>query len=169
MEMSKTLLMMITRCVKMNVSFLASTLFLVAGGGTTAQAQMNQFSGVNKNYIIRNAIQVPGVTSAAQINALTVDGNSQTVQYFDGLGRPIQTVTTQGSPLKQDVVQPVAYDEYGREVYQYLPFVSTETNGHIKANPVGTPGNYNGSAHQLFYGNGSQDKVVDDTHPFTMT
>src|SRR5690606_7756050 len=88
--------------------------------------------------------------------------------YFDGLGRLCQNVTVQGSPLKKDVVQPVAYDQFGREQIRYLPYVSTETNGYYKANPLGTS-SYLGSLHQLYYTNGATDKVVDDAAPFSKT
>ncbi|MBX2924077.1 MAG: hypothetical protein KF746_17895 [Chitinophagaceae bacterium] len=75
----------------------------------------------------------------------------QTTQYFDGLGRPLQTVIKQGSlvtnpadPLSSaaavDMVAPVLYDEFGREAVKYLPFASTATdatknNGLFKLNP----------------------------------
>lgn len=70
----------------------------------------------------------------------------QATQYFDGLGRPLQTVVKQGSLATggsaTDLVSPVVYDQYGREVYKYLPFasntVSTYTNtsdGTFKENP----------------------------------
>ena len=49
----------------------------------------------------------------------------QTTQYFDGLGRPLQTVTKAITPGGKDLVAPVVYDEFGREVYQYLPYAST--------------------------------------------
>src|SRR5690349_24364591 len=52
-----------------------------------AGAQMNQFAGLNQNYVVTNNIQASGVTSQAGVNGLTAQGNSQTIQYFDGLGR----------------------------------------------------------------------------------
>src|SRR5688572_4061278 len=65
-----------------------------------------------------------------------------TTQYSDGLGRPIQTVVKQFSPLKKDLVTPVDYDEFGREQFEYLPFVannfggnSSTTDGLFKLNP----------------------------------
>jgi len=60
-----------------------------------------------------NAITISPVTTA-----------QQTTQYLDGLGRPVQTVAKQASPLQQDVVTPVVYDAYGRTPYSYMPFVS---------------------------------------------
>ena len=77
----------------------------------------------------------------------------QTTQYFDGIGRALQTVVKQGSinsynisnsptfvPAVVDMVSAVIYDEYGREQYKYLPFASTATdatknNGMFKSNP----------------------------------
>ena len=67
----------------------------------------------------------------------TVDEIKKTTQYFDGLGRPIQTVSWQTTPLKQDVVAPQVYDEYGREQYNFMPYVQQGTNtntGTIKYN-----------------------------------
>jgi len=59
----------------------------------------------------------------------------QTTTYFDGLGRPIQTVSKQGSletstGTSADMVSAIVYDSYGREVYKYLPFVANNTGGN---------------------------------------
>ncbi|MHA4810404.1 DUF6443 domain-containing protein [Flavitalea flava] len=53
----------------------------------------------------------------------------QTTQYFDGLGRPLQTVTKQASPFLQDVVTATVYDAYGREQIKYMPFISKSAQG----------------------------------------
>jgi len=57
----------------------------------------------------------------------------QTLQYVDGIGRPLQTVVKQGSyptgGSAVDLVTVYDYDDYGRETYKYLPFGSTATNG----------------------------------------
>ncbi len=61
------------------------------------------------------------------------DGKMAT-QYFDGLGRPLQTVIKQGSletgSAPADLVSPVVYDAYGREQYKFLPFASNNTGGN---------------------------------------
>ena len=69
----------------------------------------------------------------------------QATQYFDGLGRSLQTVVKKGSlntttGANVDMISPVVYDEFGREQYQYLPVASTATdatkdNGLFKLNP----------------------------------
>ena len=62
----------------------------------------------------------------------------QTTQYFDGLGRPLQTVVKQGSyptgGTAVDMVSPVLYDEFGREVYKYLPSPANNTGGNSAIN-----------------------------------
>ena len=70
--------------------------------------------------------------TAAQVRKVT--------QYFDGLGRPIQTVSWRSSPYQKDMVSMHQYDEYGREPYSYLPYVQTTSgtntnDGNFKANP----------------------------------
>jgi RHS repeat-associated protein len=64
----------------------------------------------------------------------------QTTQYFDGLGRPLQTVQQQITPGSNpaDMVAPVVYDQFGREVYKYLPYAASTGNtndGSFKQNP----------------------------------
>jgi hypothetical protein len=59
-------------------------------------------------------------------------------EYLDGLGRAVQTVLRQESPLGQDIVQPVAYDALGRQPRQYLPYAA--------ANPGGNAGAYRPNA-----------------------
>jgi len=58
----------------------------------------------------------------------------QATQYFDGLGRLLQTVAKQGSlatgSAASDMVNPIEYDQYGREQYKYLPFVANNTGGN---------------------------------------
>ncbi|WP_190277641.1 DUF6443 domain-containing protein [Adhaeribacter rhizoryzae] len=65
--------------------------------------------------------------------------------YFDGLGRPIQTVTRQESPGTRDLVQPIAYDAYGRQSKDYLPYTIAAASGT-------TAGEYRPNALQEQYG-----------------
>ncbi|CAM3182518.1 RHS repeat-associated core domain-containing protein [Chryseobacterium flavum] len=62
---------------------------------------------------------------------------SETVQYFDGLGRPKQVVNVKASPLGRDVVTHIEYDPFGRQVKDYLPVPQSGTlNGAIVPNPL---------------------------------
>lgn len=56
-------------------------------------------------------------------NLLTYQGQiNRAISYLDGLGRPIQSVSVHASPDKFDVVQPFAYDNFGREKIKYLQY-----------------------------------------------
>jgi RHS repeat-associated protein len=71
-------------------------------------------------------------------SARTVQEVKQTTQYFDGLGRLLQTVTKGISPGLRDLVSPVVYDDFGREEYKYLPYVPQSGNvndGNFKTDP----------------------------------
>ncbi len=62
---------------------------------------------------------------------------SESVQYFDGLGRPIQSVAIKATPLGRDVVLPVEYDAQGRQAKNYFPVPQNGSqNGALYANPL---------------------------------
>lgn len=76
-----------------------------------------------------------GINTGDFANRTTCD-LMQTIQYFDGLGRPLQTVQVKASPLDKDIVQPFAYDAYGREAIKYLPYTSPTADGSFKATAI---------------------------------
>ena len=59
-------------------------------------------------------------SQSADIN---VEKDWQSITYFDGLGRPIQSVDYQASPQGLDMVSPVEYDVFGRQAVSTLPYV----------------------------------------------
>ncbi len=74
-----------------------------------------------------------------QFSGKTVAQVNKSIKYLDGLGRPIQNVAYQASPSKNDVVQPIAYDAYGRESIKYTPYPlkqSDVSDGSFKANAI---------------------------------
>ena len=99
------------------------------------------------------------VTDPAQITAaMSATDAQQQTQYMDGLGRPLQVVTKAASPAGKDLVAPVIYDAYGRESMNYLPYVSTTSDGSFQANPFSAQASfmqqqYGGQGEQFFYGN----------------
>ncbi len=53
----------------------------------------------------------------------------ETIRYFDGLGRPVQTVQKGAGGQGQDIVTATEYDWFGREWRQYLPTPVAGNNG----------------------------------------
>lgn len=127
-----------------------------------------QFNGQQSlNYILSNTLQT-AISDTARIKLLPVDSVQQSIQYFDGLGRLAESVVTQGSPSKTDIIQPVTYDAYGRKNRSYLPFTDGN-NGWYKDDPIGDVAGYTTSPQYRFYNNGPGDEVVDDIRPFAET
>ncbi len=124
--------------------------------------------GTTANYVRSNVTQVSGITAESQLSSLTENQLMQSTAYFDGLGRPLQTVSTKASPAHKDFVQPNVYDEFGREAQKYLPFAATGTaDGSLKPDVITTTGSYAGAA-QNFY-NTPSSKVAVDTRYNTQT
>lgn len=91
-----------------------------------------------QNFISTRIFKNPGLTP--EQTGLTLCDVNETIQYFDGLTRPLQTVKVQGSPSGKDVIQTFAYDELGRETTKYLPYTKSGDNGSYRADPVSSTG-----------------------------
>lgn len=95
------------------------------------------------NYIRRWDATAPETNPAVLVTRPLRDVKQNT-QYFDGLGRPVQTVIKEGSyptgGSAVDVICMAEYDAIGREAFSYLPTPSTATdasknNGNFKLDP----------------------------------
>ena len=64
-----------------------------------------------------------------------IDSAMREITYYDGLGRPVQTVSVRANPGRdKDVVTPVTYDGFGRQDRDYLPYATaTGVGGAFKA------------------------------------
>ena len=86
--------------------------------------------GSRINYVRTWEAKIPISNSDSLHTATPFTKAAMSTQYLDGLGRVIQTVSRQMSVSGKDIVSPVTYDGYGREVYQYLPFVANQQGGN---------------------------------------
>ena len=85
------------------------------------------------------------------------DVNELTI-YYDGLGRPIQDIHSQGSPKNKDIIQHIYYDNIGRNTRQYLTYsITSSSPGSFRANPVGELNSF----HQ------HEPKVAVTTYPYS--
>lgn len=135
---------------------------VVNGCPSTPQDYVVTVTDQNINYLRQNTLQVSGITTPSQVNSLPATSVVRSVSYFDGLGRPTQSVATQGSPLQQDIVTPAVYDGFGREYRKYLPAV-LENGGRYKNNLLDASNQYT----TTFY-NGGAPKVAADV-PYSET
>ncbi|MDU1893065.1 MAG: DUF6443 domain-containing protein [Dysgonomonas sp.] len=58
------------------------------------------------------------------------------VQYFDGLGRPVQTVQRAITPSTKDLVSIQEYDAFGREAESWLPGLSTGNGAYANIEAI---------------------------------
>ncbi|WP_367330320.1 DUF6443 domain-containing protein [Sphingobacterium multivorum] len=103
-------------------------------------------------------VKTDGIKQPELLYTLDINKKTTIIEYIDGLARPIQNILQKGSPNQKDIVQPIAYDQSGRNSTQYLPFVAGSTDGTFKPNSL--------NLQQAFYQNGNSDKIVDDVKPY---
>jgi RHS repeat-associated protein len=103
-----------------------------------SQIAFAQNPSTSQNYVTEKTVRAAGHKTVESLAGLPVDSVNSSIQYFDGLGRPLQTVQWQGSPTKRDLVAPVAYDAFGREDKKYLPYSApaATSNGSYKASGI---------------------------------
>jgi RHS repeat-associated protein len=105
----------------------------------------------NYNWIKETTVLVKGIVDEADLADLQIQDSEKNIlwKYFDDMGKPMQAVSVQASPSGQDVVQPMVYDNQGRNYRTYLPATVPESNGFYKRNPDiidESSGNYKGIA-----------------------
>jgi hypothetical protein len=118
-----------------------------------------------QNFIITNKVLAKNIVDENALETLPVDSVATTIAFFDGLGRPAQTLSMKASPSKKDIIQPFVYDQYDREYRKYLPYVSSEGNGIFKSGITDINDGYIGDAAGV-YAIGSNNAIADDTRPY---
>jgi hypothetical protein len=134
------------------------TVRIFTGAGFVLTAPFAGTASTGQNYIRTHTFRAPTTTGSTA--GLNINDVNEVIQYFDGLGRPIQTVQTQASPGFADIVQPVAYDALGREDKKYLPYAGQGGNGSFRPTAVADAGG--------FYNN-PPPGVAGTAYPFAQT
>jgi RHS repeat-associated protein len=131
---------------------------------TLAPAEIiNAASQQNENFIQTISFKVPrkegeSVSSIGEVN--------ENFTYFDGLGRPVQEISTQASPGKNDLIKPIEYDDFGRLEKEYLPYAAAKKDGMLETRALSDAnGDYQGSEQLQFYT--YTDAVAETTKPFS--
>ncbi|MEJ5996009.1 DUF6443 domain-containing protein [Pedobacter sp. Du54] len=118
----------------------------------------------SKNYILETTVKAGNKKTTSALVGLPVDSANRMINYFDGLGRPIQSVQWQGSPLQKDLVQHFAYDAFGREEKKYQPYAEqSSADASFKTSVTTNLAN--------FYSTGSSwdANIAKTLYPFSQT
>lgn len=96
---------------------------------------------ISNNYVWEYNVKKEGITQEQDFATIPSNFISENVNYFDGIGRSLQSVRKQFSQSKKDVVTPIAYDEFGNSIKSYLDYsadlmLSNEDDGSFKSNSI---------------------------------
>jgi len=130
--------------------------------GSQSNISFAQSPSGSQNYVMETTVKSRGHKTVSGLSGLPVDSLNRNIRYFDGLGRPLQTVDWQASPLKKDLVQVFEYDAFGREVKKDLPYAEqNSSDASFKAS---------GATNQLsYYGvTGWDGAVVKTPNPYAL-
>ena len=128
---------------------------------TVLQAQSPDYS---RNFRIETSVRVSGAKDTASVNALGVQDASRTVNYYDGLGFPSQTVSVGGvCSGTRDLVQHHEYDRYMRESRVFLPYadLSSSSSAGFRSGASAST--------SAFYLSGAVSGMPSDPSPWSVT
>jgi RHS repeat-associated protein len=117
--------------------FITTLLFFTGNAQRTVPANYANANGVN---YVRTWDATAPETDANNLMTRLLKDVKQGTQFFDGLGRSLQTVIKQASlqtgSTPTDMVSPVEYDVFGRESFKYKPYAEpAAADGLFKLNP----------------------------------
>ncbi|WP_448698218.1 DUF6443 domain-containing protein [Mucilaginibacter sp. AW1-3] len=123
----------------------------------------------DQNYVQTLTPRQP-FTDASTLTSKNTCEVMQSIQYFDGLGRPLQNVQVKGNPdATKDVIQPFAYDAFGRESTKFLSYTTNSgTAGNYRPDALTGTSGYSNSAQYGFYQQTGQSYTTNAS-PFSVT
>ena len=113
----------------------------------------------NNNYVRASTIRREGMTSLSSSNQQNRALSSVRTSFYDGLGRPRQTMLHRASTSGNDLITPITYDAYGRQEKNYLPYVHAPANMEPDAAALTNQKTYNDAR----YGGNNGDYAFSQT------
>lgn len=110
-----------------------------------------QLPNTRENYTWSKTYKVPtldGETASDGSGEVTSVKKAQIITYFDGLGRPSQKRLFEQSNSGDDIVIPMQYDEFGRQIMEFLPYTDHNSTMDYNDNAI--------SEQSLYYNTGNQ-------------
>ncbi|NLB81597.1 MAG: hypothetical protein GX800_08330, partial [Clostridiaceae bacterium] len=90
------------------------------------------------------------------------------IQYYDGLGRPIQTVQKGITPNHADLVSYTEYDDVGREWKNHLPIIGTGNGSYVPLSNFSGSNIYDGESRaysEILYEHSPLNRVIGNKGP----
>jgi RHS repeat-associated protein len=89
----------------------------------------------NQNYILLFSPQKPITQAQLLVSQKTCEVRRE-INYFDGLGRPLQSIKIHGGASGSDIIQPFAFDELGRQPKTYQPYPKANNYGSYNSDAL---------------------------------
>ena len=123
------------------------TLNVTVSGTTVPDPPTTPTTLSDQNYI---HTLIPRVAATESDLATLNDAERlESATYFDGLGRPIQSVGIRAGGDSEDIITHVDYDTFGRQTKDYLPYTLSNNNGTYKTDAlIATKTYYNASKYE---------------------
>lgn len=105
----------------------------------TLPITVQQGQGSNPPTVVTELNYVHNVTPRIATTSISSLGNTnkiEAISYFDGLGRTAQQVAIRAGGNSEDIITHIAYDEFGRNVKNYLPYSSTTGIGTYRVDAL---------------------------------
>jgi len=119
---------------------------------------------ISKAYVITWTTRISGLTNVSNLSTRPICEVNQSIQYVDGLGRPLQLVETRANPDgTKDFITTTNYDQFGREKFKYLPYTAGGTNGSFRQDAL-TPSS---GIHDFYNPQGSSGDQLSNGIPRT--
>src|SRR4030095_1956550 len=124
----------------------------------SVNTEPSAYSGSSQINFVRSWDASKALTDPLEVisDSRSVEEIKKVTNYLDGLGRPLQSVGWKVSPLFKDMVGLSVYDDYGREVYKYLPYASTSNDGLFKSSGFSEQNTF---YHNLYDADNNGEKV----------
>lgn len=91
---------------------------------------------LEQNYVLQKSYQNQYTQSQLDDSSFIVpdDAMIENIVYYDGLGRPMQSVAIRAGGNREDLIIPVLYDAFGRQPKDYLPLPIAGNQGSFNEN-----------------------------------
>ncbi len=140
------------------VTFRAKT--LVRGVLTNIVVIAPPPSSTDQNYIRTKTPRI----ATTNVGQLGDDDKLESIAYFDGLGRAMQNIGIRAGGNKEDIITHFAYDNFGRQEKEYLPYSSSSTGGGFRMDALSATNTYYDAAK---YEADFPGVAVDDINAFS--